>query len=143
MAAINETAQAIAWLKATLKGDAATVAAAPGGIWRGALPQKATVAPWCVYSYYAGPGPVIGTPSLRLWNDSQYIVKAVGPAHQDADIITLANALDALLQDNKGSTSSATILECIRVGDFNFDETVNSHKYWHLGGIWRILVRGN
>ena len=138
---VLEAARTSLWLRAALNS------LAPGGAWRGMAPDGVAT-PFIVYTPYPGGlGDVGRVGAYRLWNESDWLVKVVGPASGDAALVAVADAVDARLQRAMGEAAGAdcTILLCLRQNSDMLDEPepINSEVYLNARSFWRIRTQRN
>lgn len=130
-----EPGRMAAWLASTLAG------AAPGGVWEGAAPLSATQTPYIVYQWQGGQDvSVIG--AIRVWNESSWQVKAVGPVTDYATLQSVADTIDARLQRASGvGGTDGRILLCVRQRAMSLPEMVNGALWLNLIGLYDILAQ--
>jgi hypothetical protein len=134
---MGETDVVAAWLMGILTGDAALMAAAPGGVWEDVAPEG-TAYPFIVFSLQA-PTDVNGLGGRRMWTNATYQVKGVDAGQSYTRLSPIADRLDVLLHRQRGAVSGGVVLSCTRdqpVRYSEFDPATGVYK--HLGGLYRI-----
>jgi hypothetical protein len=57
-------------------------------------------------------------------------------------LVTGAAEIHAALENSSGSVTGGEVFACTRVRPFLLPEVRNGVQYRHLGGIYRLLVKG-
>lgn len=138
MTTIYEPYRVLDWLRTTLTPLAA------GGAWPGVAPEGVT-SPFIVYALDS-PSDIAGVAGIRLWNSSLYSVKVVGTAAQDAQLASIADAVDAALQlvgdFTIGAANDGHLMRCVRDAPLPIPvEVVNGVSWVTYGALWRIQAR--
>lgn len=133
-----ETAQAFAWIAATLQADSAWVAASTGGAFQG-FADLATVPPYTLYVQQSNADTVTMN-ARRLFTRGLFQIKAVGPTANYAALVTIADRIDFLFKfvSSVALSPSGGILACWREQSLAYDELVNGQAWSHLGGLYNI-----
>lgn len=136
-----EPARALAWTIATLKASATFTTAVPGGIHEGVAPAG-TAYPHCVINMQSPGNDVMGVAGYRLMTEPLLQVAVWGLAENGwTDLITAADAADALLQQARGATVDASIMSSLREQSVMRTVVENGVTYSVLGGLYRLQVR--
>ena len=133
-----ESARGLQWLRTTLAADSTVSTQVVGGIWRAYAPI-ATTPPYIILAHQGG-SDVKGAPQYRLLDSSLYQVKVVGKADTYQTLITIADAMDAALERQSGSTSDSIIYFCTREQPLEVDELSDGLQYSSIGGMYRLLI---
>ena len=84
---------------------------------------------------------VIGN-NPRLLTKVDWLVVVVSPGLGFVPLVTLANAVDAALENQSGSTSAVLVLACQRQEPFSLLETDRTGAtFRHAGGIYRTTIQ--
>jgi hypothetical protein len=135
-----ETTAGFQWLYNTLSADSTLQTDAPGGVWRGLAPPG-TATPFVILSLQSGKD-VITANAVRVFDDDTFLVKAVGPASNNAGVLAAASRIDALLGRTSGQVTAGAILACYRETPISIDELVNGELWSNLGGLYRLIIQG-
>lgn len=142
-----EADRAREWILTTLRGDPTLVAligAEPGdptlGVHDGIVPEDVPY-PAVVLSE-ASPGEDVATSSTRrVFTRPSYTVKAIVGGESYGPARPIADQIDSLLQNVKGTTSDATILSSGRLRPFSLEEESEGGQFRHLGGVYQIAIQ--
>lgn len=130
-----EAARVAQWLVTTLAG------AAPGGVWEGVAPLN-TPTPYIVFQAQGGPGDISVIGGIRVWTDTTWQVKAVGPSSDTAALVTVADTIDSRLQRASGTAGSdGRILFSVRQRAMTLPELVNGVQWLNLIQFYDILAQ--
>jgi|SRR5882762_5968292 len=132
---MSESTMGLAWIYS----QASTVNA-PGGVHRGSAPVG-TIAPWVVLVHQAGSDKTTHN-GVRMFTESLFLVKAVGPASITQDVADIGDALDGVLFTNTVTAiTGGYIHSCIREQPVAYDETPAAGiQFFHSGGLYRIQI---
>ena len=138
----SEGSRTATWLQSALASLSA------GGAWRNVAPPNQDItAPYAIYiPYPGGLGDLRGVGARRIWSERYWLIKAVGPASQEAAVFALADAIDARLEHalHEAAGADCLMLSCIRIDDYGpVDEIVGAATWLNVGGIYRIRVKFN
>lgn len=140
-----EIAQAFQWVVSTLQGDSAWVAASTGGVFQGRA-DIGTVGPYTLVTAQAPGQDVLTMNVKRLFTKITLQIKAVGPMSRYADLVTIADRIDALF-GRVGPTPlpSGGVLESYREQAIAYEEPrlINGQAWSNLGGLYHIDLQGS
>lgn len=137
---MNEPMRGVNWMVATLKNDSAVTGALPGGIWLGVAPPKQQTYPLATIQAQGGRD-VMGSNQTRLWLDADFVLKIYGPATNPQALETAADAIDAALEKQSGtSADGGVIMTSIRQQAYILSELVNGELYFALHSVYRLLI---
>jgi hypothetical protein len=127
------------WLYATLAGDAALAAAAPGGIHDGTATEGAT---YPLVRLQAGRSRNVSVLNgVVVMAVCPVDVTVVGQTASYGDIEAAAARLFALLQRQRGSVAGGQVLSCVETAPLAYPELATGGvPYRHLGGTYELLV---
>jgi len=139
---VSETAQAFAWVDATMRADSSLMAAAVGGVHQG-FADIGTVPPFVSYGRQSG-SDVTTVNQIRLFVHILLQIKAVGPIANYAALVVIADRIDALFKDKRNiGLASGGILACYRDSELAYDDPpVNGAAWANLGGLYHIELQG-
>lgn len=81
--------------------------------------------------------------SILIWAVLEYVVRVVGRTNSWDPLLAAAAEIELALADTDGVvTPDGTIHACTRMRPFLLPEIRNGVQYRHLGGIYRLLVKG-
>lgn len=136
-----EPARAIAWDITQLKASTAFTAAVPGGIHEGVAPAG-TDYPHCVIAMQSPGADVTAVAKSRTWAEPQISVAVWGLAENGwGPLIAGADAIDAALNQARGTTDDAEIVASWREQAIMRTVVENGVTYSVLGGLYRQQVR--
>lgn len=121
------------WLKSLLDGNAVGVA---DRVYDAPAPPLASF-PLVTFQYLDG-ADVRGVGPARIMTDGLWLIRAINKSNDYGTISGIANSIDTLLQ---GSPGSGSVLGSVRERPFELTEEVDSVKYIHLGGVYRIYAQ--
>jgi hypothetical protein len=135
----NPAALGHAFLHNTLTGDVTLMGLALGGIHRGSA-KVGTPTPLVVVAYQAGRD-ISTMNGYRMITKCTFQVKAVGPARDTPDIISVANRLDDLLKRTSGTVTGGKIDACYVIEPLQYDENLpTGEKISHFGALYRLEI---
>lgn len=146
--AANEIGLGLAWINATLIGDATMVSLAPGGFYRGAAPKEDVNgnplgSPVVIFAYQAGSHKTSFN-GYRCLTRALFQIKATGPgdaAHAPA-VVAASVRIDTLFKGpTRGTTTGGLIDSCVGESPLQYDEpAVGGVFQTHWGGIYELLI---
>jgi len=138
---VSELIGAEEWLYATLTGDSALAAVVGGRVFSEQAP-RGTPLPAVIFSFVVG-NDVVTSSQDRIMVDALYTVRGTKQAASyDADLVTIANRIDALLQrSDGGSGTGAVVFTSYREEPLKRIELDEGIEYRALGGTYRILAQ--
>lgn len=130
-----------------LKGRAALMAAPVSGrIYGHAAPQAVDGEPdypFVLFTQNSVSADMSAIGSILIYAVLEYVVRVVGRTNSWDPLLTAAAEIDAALADTDGVvTPDGTIHACTRLRPFLLPEIRNGVQFRHLGGIYRLLVKG-
>lgn len=142
----NEAASGFTFLYSLFSGDA-TLMALPGmsGVFRDIAPAT-TVPDWVVVGHQSGIDTLTATAVRRL-SRNLYRILAVGPESDYANLLAIANRVDALLMPGdtpirNATSGGVTILAAYREQPLALSEivpgAVQGPNWLNLGGLYRL-----
>ena len=136
----SEGSRTATWLQTTLSALSA------GGAWRNMAPTDQDITtPHIVFiPYPGGLGDMRGVGARRIWSERYWLIKAVGPSSQEAEVIALADAIDARLDHALAENAGADglVISCLRMDDYGpVDEVVGATTWLNIGGIYRTRTK--
>lgn len=135
--------EVLAWLSATLTGDATLAALVTGG-WHEDPAPEATAAAGETYGTVRLQAPVSDLDAVgshRIWEDGLYLVQVIKEGRSTAALKPAADRVDVLLHRTSGTTAGGRVLSSVREGLFYSPEVTNGRHYRRLGGFYRILAQ--
>lgn len=78
----------------------------------------------------------------RIWSVLEYVVRIVGQVNSWDPLLDAAAEIDAALDQADGTVTGGVVFGCTRVRPFLLPEVRNGVQYRHLGGVYRLLVKG-
>ena len=79
---------------------------------------------------------------ILIWAVLEYVVRVVDRASSWDPLVVPASEIDAALDDTGGDVAGGTVHACTRLRPFLLPEVRNGVQYRHLGGVYRLLVKG-
>lgn len=145
MSTVNETTRVFQWLRTILRSDATLNAAVGGRIYEGHVPSRKAL-PAVVFSIDSWGEDLRPAGPDRLWSKPRVLVKAIGETNSATALQTIADRIDAVLDEARGGTADCTVDYCIRNRPFYMKETEEEagvpDKVWvHLGGLYDLAIR--
>lgn len=160
MANFNEVYLAISWISATLSGDSTMVSLAPGGFWRGKVPQtlenSAIQSPLIIYAHQGGPGAITTMNGLRLFSDMLFQIVAAGPESNYTAIAQAAAYFDRLFGGPPNGPVSGPVLapagsglmgnvgwvlDCYQQQPLLLDLEENGEPWVKNGGLYKLQLQ--
>lgn len=80
---------------------------------------------------------------VLIWAVIEYVVRVVGRTNSWDSLVVPASEIDAALDDTAGSVTGGTVHACTRLRPFLLPEVRSGVQYRHLGGVYRLLVKGD
>lgn len=80
--------------------------------------------------------------SILIWAVLEYVVRVVGRTNSWDPLVTAAAEIEEALADTDGTVPGGVVHACTRVRPFLLPEIRNGVQYRHLGGVYRLLVKG-
>lgn len=140
---MDESLEGLAWLVSQLQSVSAISNALTGGVWP-LQPPEGTALPFAVVSPMGGRD-ITAVAGARLFWEGPYQVRFWGYATQSDALITIGNAADANLQEQRHQTTPsgrAEIISSLR------DNPLPPQPDWDgqqlrigIGGVYRLQVR--
>jgi hypothetical protein len=127
------------WLKSVLTGDSTLTGLLTGGIYQTAAPIG-TTQPFGLFAAQSLQDMNSAT-ALRIYSPNLYLVKAVGPATGNANLIAAEDRIYTLLNRTNAVVSQGTILASYREQPFYYTELINGFLWEHIGGLYRIQIK--
>lgn len=130
-----------------LKAQSALMAAPlDGRIWGHAAPQAIDSAqpdyPFCLYSQSAIGNDLGALGGILIWSVLEYAVRVVEQTDSWEAVEPLADEIATALDNTGGTVDGGVVHSCTRVRPFLLPEIRNGVQYRHLGGVYRLLVKG-
>ena len=128
-----------------LEARAALVAAVTGRIHGHAAPQAEDGEPdypFVLVTQNAVPQDVGAIGGILIWAVLEYVVRVVDRTNSWDNLVVPASEIDAALDDTAGDVDGGTVHSCTRLRPFLLPEVRNGVQYRHLGGVYRLLVKG-
>lgn len=129
------------WIVAKIESDA-TIMASISGAYFGIIPPDVSLP--AVRFHVQVPHDVrgAGTPAQRIMTRLDWLIAVVTEGRALAQLVTIADRLDLLLNNVNGVTSTLRVLSCVRLEPFSmFEEEDTPVGYRHAGGIYRTIVQ--
>lgn len=140
-ARINEEIHTSEWLKTALGAIPNLATIAPAGVWRDRIPEDRTL-PGIRYQVQSRHDVNGGTrSSQRIMVQIDWLVVGTVEGPSIVGLVPIADAIDVALEGQSGSTSTVSVLSCLRQSTFFLTEEGRSGVLFrHSGGIYRTLV---
>lgn len=129
-----------------LAAQAGLVAAVSGRIHGHAAPQADDGEPdypFVLVTQNAVPQDVGAIGGILIWAVLEYVVRVVGRTNSWDPLVVPASEIDVALDDTGGAVSGGTVHACTRLRPFLLPEIRAGVQYRHLGGVYRLLVKGD
>lgn len=135
----HEVDAGLAFIYATLNGDATLAGYATGGVHRGSAPVG-TVGVFVSIKYQAGRD-TLTMNAVRVLSHPLFSVLAAGPEANTQTIVNAASRIDALIGRTSGTTTGAKIDSCYREEPLQFDQELpTGEKRIFFGGLYRTII---
>lgn len=128
-----------------LEGRPALVAAVSGRVHGHAAPQAEDGEPdypFVLVTLNAVPPDVGAIGGIQIWSVLEYVVRVVDRTNSWEPLVVPASEIDLALDNTAGDVPGGTVHACTRVRPFLLPEIRNGVQYRHLGGVYRLLVKG-
>ena len=129
-----------------LEARAGLVAAVSGRIHGHAAPQADDGEPdypFVLVTQNAVPGDVGAIGGILIWSVLEYVVRVVDRTNSWDGLVVPASEIDAALDDTAGNVDGGVVHACTRLRPFLLPEVRAGVQYRHLGGVYRLLVKGD
>lgn len=128
-----------------LNARPALVTAVSGRIHGHAAPQAEDGEPdypFALFTQNAVQADVGALGGIHIWSVLEYVVRVVGRTNSWDPLVTPAAEIEAALGNTAGDVPDGTVHACTRVRPFLLPEVRSGVQYRHLGGVYRLLVKG-
>lgn len=135
---MNEAAVIDKYLTATLKADATLISLVGARVYNSDPPTNPTF-PYIIFNYQAGRD-VQGNGSNRNMSRDTYQVRAVVQGPPSATAHSIADRIDAILQNTSAVVYGGLVLSIRRIGKVSRAERAGDpeQKYFNLGGLYQV-----
>ena len=99
--------------------------------------------PFILVSSTAVPPDVGAIGGILIWAVLEYAVRVVDRANSWDPLLEPAAEIDGALDNTDGTVPGGTVHACTRVRPFLLPEIRNGVQFRHLGGVYRLLVKGD
>ena len=124
-------------LYARLTGDATLASLAPGGVWRGTVPETVAGTFVTISNVSGIDDYTFGVRATTTWS---YLVKAVTPGESTISALDAAARVDALLSDYALTMTTGRVLSIRRDQTIALTETAQGETFQHAGAYYQITT---